>query len=91
MPALNENLTPEEILAGTLRSMRDSVWAINDAIEKSASPDNAGDVSGVVSRNVSHLELMMANETISGSGEDLSDIQAAIDNGNAFLAGNPGE
>ena len=37
-------------------------------------------------RNVAHLELVMANPEISGSGLDLSDLTAAINSGKAELA-----
>ena len=89
MPLPDENLTPEEILAGTLRSMRDSVWAINDGLERATNGASSSEVFGVISRNVSHLELMVTKEEISGSSEDITDITDAIDAGNAYLTANP--
>jgi hypothetical protein len=71
--------TPEQI-AGSISAMRDSVWAITDAIEKTPTKQTLG----TIGRNVGHLELQMSNEHISGSGEDLSDITNAIAAGKAF-------
>lgn len=70
----------EEKIAGAISAMRDSVWAINDAMSKEPSVETLG----VVGRNVGHLELQMSNEDITGFGEDLSDVTAAITAGQAF-------
>jgi hypothetical protein len=78
-PGINEPSSPEQI-AGAISAMRDSVWAINDAIEKTPSKETLG----TVGRNVGHLELMMSKEEITGVGEDLSDVIAAITDGKAF-------
>lgn len=74
------NLTPEQKIAAAISAMRDSVWAINDAMAKEPSVETLG----VVGRNVGHLELQMSNEDITGFGEDLSDVTAAITAGQAF-------
>jgi len=80
---INEVPSPEEI-AGSISAMRDSVWVINSEMEKTPSTETIQ----TIGRNVAHLELQMANEHISGSGEDLSDVTEAIDAGKAFIAEN---
>jgi hypothetical protein len=77
---INENLTPEQRIARTISAMRDSVWAIIDAMSKTPSRETVQ----CIQRNVGHLELQMSNEQISGSGEDLTDVTDAITAGKAF-------
>jgi hypothetical protein len=77
--SINEPSSPEQI-ARTISSMRDSVWAINDAMEKTPSRETLG----TVERNVAHLELMMSKEEIAEFGEDLSDVTEAITTGKTF-------
>lgn len=84
MPLEQQPPTAEEI-AGAISAMRDSVGVINAAIAGTSGDDTFN----VIARNVSHLELMMSKEEISGSGEDLSDVTAAIDAGNQYMAENP--
>lgn len=69
----------QEKIESTVRAARDSVWVINDEIAKLANnmPWNA-ERRGNIERNVAHLELVMSNTQISGSGLDLSDLNAAI-------------
>jgi hypothetical protein len=75
---MNENMTQEQI-EGTVRSARDSVWVINDEIAKLSSNQPWNDErKGNIERNVAHLETVMSNTQISGSGLDLSDLTAAI-------------
>jgi hypothetical protein len=75
---MQENMTQEQI-EGTVRAARDSVWVINDEIEKLSNNMPWNDERrGNIERNVAHLELVMANTQISGSGLDLSDLTAAI-------------
>jgi hypothetical protein len=76
---INEPSSPEQI-AGAISAMRDSVWAITDAMEKTPTKETVG----TVGRNVAHLELMMSKEEITGAGEDLSDVTEAITAGKAF-------
>jgi hypothetical protein len=73
-----EPMTQEQI-EGTVRAARDSVWVINDEIAKLANnmPWNE-ERKGNIERNVAHLEIVMANPEISGSGLDLSDLTTAI-------------
>jgi hypothetical protein len=76
-----------EPIEGTVRAARDSVWVVNDELQKLS---NGGSWTeqrkGNIERNVAHLELVMSNPEISGSGLDLSDLTAAINSGKAELA-----
>jgi hypothetical protein len=74
--------TAEEI-AGAISAMRDSVWVITSEMEKE---EVTKEVVDAVGRNVAHLELQMGNEHISGADDDLSDVEAAITAGKAFVA-----
>lgn len=67
-----------------IRAMRDSVWAIQDAMSK----DISKYTYYCVERNVVHLNLMMNSPEITGSGEDLSDIIDSIQLGEEFLLNN---
>ena len=80
MPLENQVPTAEQI-AGAISAMRDSVWVITSEMEKKVTDE----VINAVDRNVSHLELQMGNEQITGAGEDLSDVEAAITAGKAFI------
>ncbi len=77
----------QEQIEGTVRAARDSVWVVNDELQKLS---NGGSWTeqrkGNIERNVAHLELVMSNPEISGSGLDLSDLTAAINSGKAELA-----
>jgi hypothetical protein len=81
--------TPRTIeqIRGTIRSARDSVWVITDELEKL----NAGgtpnkNAKGNIDRNVSHLKLIVADQEIIDSDEDISDLIEAIEVGEAKLA-----
>jgi hypothetical protein len=83
-----EPRTLEEIQS-TIRAARDSVWVITDQIEKLAAgetPDT--NIQGNIERNVSHLELVVADTKIVNSGENISDLVAAIASGREKLAEN---
>jgi hypothetical protein len=71
----------EEELSSTIKSMRDSVWAINDGISQEYSEE----VYNYIQRNVGHLNIMMSNPEISESGQDLSDIIESITIGQQYL------
>lgn len=84
----NQTRTIEEI-RGTIRAARDSVWVIEDTLEKlaaGATPDQQH--QGNLERNVGHLELVVAAQDILDSGEDITDLHAAIASGQAKLAEN---
>ena len=73
--------TTQEILQ-TISAARDSVWVIGEEIsKKNITKDNVQ----TVQRNADHLEIVMSSEHVIGSGEDLSDLTIAIENGNAFI------
>lgn len=85
MPQPAEQMTQEQIL-GTIRAARDSVWVISDQLNKLANGSQMTDeIKGNLERNVGHLKLVVANPQISGSGEDITDLNAAITNGEAAL------
>lgn len=79
-------MTQEEI-QGTLKAARDSVWVIDDSLAKLAGGAQPTDeIKNAIDRNVSHLKLVVGNPDIANSGEDISDINAAITSGEAKLA-----
>ena len=86
---LEEQLTPEQLqerVNGTVRAARDSVWVVNDEIQKKAdrgelTPEGRGNIE----RNVAHLEIVMSDPNMVSLGGDLSDLTAAITNGKAAL------
>jgi len=81
-----EPMTQEQI-EGTVRAARDSVWVVNDELQKLSNGGSWTDErKGNIERNVAHLELVMSNPEISGSGLDLSDLNAAINAGKIELA-----
>jgi hypothetical protein len=80
--------TLEQIQA-TIRAARDSVWVVNDEIQKLTDGQPANDErKDNIERNVAHLKLIVASSEISGSGEDITDLQTAITVGEAKLAEN---
>jgi len=77
--------TTLEILQ-TIRAARDSVWVIQDSLAKLAAGQTLTDmIRGNIDRNVGHLKLVVANPDVSGSGEDISDLYNAINQGEAAL------
>ncbi len=73
--------TTKEILQ-TISAARDSVWVIGDEILKENT--NKNNIQ-TIQRNVAHLRIVMSGEHIIGSGEDLSDLTKAIEDGDAFI------
>ena len=86
---MEEQLTPEQLQENvnrTVHAARDSVWVVNDEIQKKAdrgelTPEGRGNIE----RNVAHLEIVMSDPNIVSLGGDLSDLTAAITNGKAAL------
>jgi len=81
-----QELTPQQRVEGTVRAARDSVWVVNDEIQKKAdrgelTPEGRGNIE----RNVAHLEIVMADPQVVELGGDLSDLTAAITDGKAAL------
>lgn len=78
-------LTPEQVLR-TITAARDSVWVINDSLRKlSEGATLTNELRGNIERNVGHLKLVVANPEISTSGNDISDLHAAVTAGEAAL------
>jgi len=81
--------TPRTIeqIRGTIRAARDSVWVISDEIEKlDAGGTPNENAKGNIDRNVSHLKLVVSDQEILDSDEDISDIIEVIEVGEAKLA-----
>jgi hypothetical protein len=87
MPIDNQELRTLEQIQATIRAARDSVWVVTDELEKLAAGKPATkERKGNIDRNVSHLKLVVADPEVVASGEDISDLQAAIAAGEAKLA-----
>lgn len=79
---MEEKIPTTQEIAQTISAARDSVWVVGDEISKeNIIKENVQ----TVQRNVSHLELVMSNEYVTGSEADLSDLTDAIQDGNAFI------
>lgn len=79
---MEERIPTAQEITQTISASRDSVWVVGDEISKeNVTKENVQ----TVQRNVSHLEIVMSNEHVTGSGEDLSDLTTAIQDGNAFI------
>ena len=73
--------TTQEILQ-TISAARDSVWVIGDEISKeNITEENVRTVQW----NIEHLGIVMSSEHVTASGEDLSDLTDAIQDGNEFI------
>ena len=76
-----------EQIQGTIRAARDSVWVVEDTIAQLADGKTANrERKENIERNVSHLKLVVADEEIISSNEDIADLHAAITAGEAKLA-----
>lgn len=79
--------TPQQRVEGTVRAARDSVWVVNDEIQKKADRGElTAEGRGNIERNVAHLEIVMADPQVVELGGDLTDLTAAITDGKAALA-----
>lgn len=76
-----------EQIQGTIRAVRDSVWVIEDTIQQltDGKPANK-ERKGNIDRNVAHLKIIVADQEIVDSGENIADLIAAIATGEAKLA-----
>lgn len=75
----------EQILY-TITAARDSVWVIEDSIEKLANGATPSEeLQKAIERNVGHLKIVTSNQDIVDSGEDISDLEGAISTGEAKL------
>lgn len=76
-----------EQIQGTIRAARDSVWVVQDTIAQLDSGKTANsERKGNIERNVGHLKLVVADQEVIDSGEDIADLHAAITAGEAKLA-----
>lgn len=84
---MSETAMTQEQIEGTIRAARDSVWVVTDTLEKLAGgAELSNELRGNIERNVGHLKLVVANPEIANSGQDISDLHAAITDGEAALA-----
>ena len=75
-----------EQIKSIIKTAKDSVWVINDEIQKKTQRGSLTDEGKVsIQRNVDHLVIVMADTEITGSGEDVSELVAAITAGKLAL------
>jgi hypothetical protein len=77
----------EKQIQSIIKAGGDSVWVVESEIEKL----NNGtaptiEIKSAIDRNVEHLKLIVGNQEIVDSGEDISDLNNAISIGEAKLA-----
>ncbi len=78
-----------EQIQGTIKAARDSVWVIEDTLQKLADGDTPNkELKGNLERNVGHLKLVVGSADVVASGENISDLNTAITAGEAKLAQN---
>jgi hypothetical protein len=83
-----ETKTPEEITQ-TINAAKDSVWVIENTIEKLTNGSTATQqLKEDIDRNVGHLKLIVSAEEIVDSGQDISELENGIALGEAKLAEN---
>jgi hypothetical protein len=78
-----------EGIRDTIRVSKDSVWVIQNEIEKKSSSEDGKltrEGRKNIERNVEHLEIILSRQNIIESGEDLSELQAGVVAGKAALA-----
>lgn len=86
LSANEETMTPEQITY-TITAARDSVSVITEVIEKlNSGATLTKDLKGNIQRNVDHLKIVVANDQIISSGQDISDLNAAIAAGEEKIA-----
>ncbi len=73
--------TTEQILTH-IKNARDSVWVIDT---ETLNENVTKEIVERVQRNVAHLEIITSSEHVIESGEDISDLLAAITKGNDFI------
>lgn len=84
---MERELRTLEQIQGTIRAARDSVWVVDESIQKLAGGAPASEeLKGNIQRNVGHLKIIVADQEVIDSGETITDLQAAIVAGEAKLA-----
>ena len=82
---MEENVKTAEEIAQDYKAMGDSVNLINGIIDGSQMADeSAEDKKDTVSRNVEHLEIMVAKDY--WTNEDMTAVNAAITAGKSYIA-----
>lgn len=75
-----------EKILNRIRTARDSVWVINDTVEKLANGAAfVYDTKNAIDANVNHLKIIVNLPEILESKEDISDLFAAIELGENTL------
>lgn len=81
-----EERTQEEILQD-ITAARDSVFMINSEIAKlEEGVTGSAEARSIIDANVEHLKIIVALEDVVNYGEDISDLNGAIEVGEAALA-----
>jgi len=81
-----ETMTPEQITY-TITAARDSVTVINEVIQKlNSGTAVTEELKNNIQRNVDHLKIIVAKTQIANSGQDISDLNAAIVAGEEKIA-----
>jgi hypothetical protein len=78
-----EEQTEEQKVERQISAMRDSLNLIHEVIGKGAHDKEAHDT---IRRNYEHLEIMLGQEQIQGSGADLTEFTEVVEAGKAFVA-----
>jgi hypothetical protein len=82
---MEDNVKTAEEIAQDYKAMGDSVQLINGIIDGSKMADeSAEDKKDTVSRNVEHLEIMVAKDY--WTNEDMAAVNAAITAGKSYIA-----
>jgi hypothetical protein len=82
---MEDNVKTAEEIAQDYKAMGDSVQLINGIIDGSKMADEvAQDKKDTVSRNVEHLEIMVAKDY--WTNEDMTAVNAAITAGNSLYS-----
>ena len=70
-----------------IKAARDSVWVIEDTISKIDSGEEfTENLHDDIDRNVGHLKLVVEKTEVAESGEDITDLHAAIQAGEAKMS-----
>jgi hypothetical protein len=83
---MEKTRTLEEIQY-TIKAALDSVWVIEDTIQQIANGEPANEQrKGNIERNVGHLKIVVSQPDLIESGEDISALQTAIEQGETILS-----
>ena len=78
-----EEQTEEQKAERQISAMRDSLNLLNEVIGKGTHDKEAHDT---IRRNYEHLEIMVGQDNIKGSGADLTEFTEVIEAAKAFVA-----